>query len=172
MLKGCVPMTNYIFDPIFCIAWHFHMPQKRRRKREEAKPEMRHWSVGRCASFSFQSHGKFNETDHYRFMWHLIKMFAIGRSVYMYYLFIWTAMVRSLLVFPRSHMQAFFTWSAYTICKQSSVSYNRTQDTRNGFSNDSKLEKWIKKINNRTKSKMRFIIIYVVALASLKFLFR
>lgn len=89
MFKGCAPMTNYTFDPIFCIAWHFHMPQRKQLRSEKSQRNEREL-VRLDASFPFQSHDVFNETDHYRFMWHLIKMFAIGRT---YFMFIWMAAV-------------------------------------------------------------------------------
>lgn len=49
----------------------------------DRKREQRNKKLSRMgASFPFQSHGRFNETDHHRFMWHLIKIFAISRTLY------------------------------------------------------------------------------------------
>lgn len=63
---------TFSHDVVVTTAWAESNEQKRKKKRAVVR-------LG--ASFPFQSHGRFNETDHYRFMWHLIKMFAIGRTL-------------------------------------------------------------------------------------------
>lgn len=46
--------------------------QKQQQQQEKCAPLAKRFR----ASFPLQSHGNFIETDHYRFMWHLIKMFT------------------------------------------------------------------------------------------------
>lgn len=52
MFKGCAPMTNYTFDPIFCIAWHFHIATAQRLRRNTVPANERSCTLGRNVSIS------------------------------------------------------------------------------------------------------------------------